>query len=284
MAATRSGRAADHPGSLLTGRDAVPLVVLVLGPHMPPGNMSVAGARPAPRQRAARPRSPPRCCSASGSALVYAVRRSGQRGEAMHGRAAAARARAPAGGLGRGDGGRSSSASARSGPSALLGSAKGAGGGQGPDPLAVPARREARAPGAGHRSAVGVDVPLPGLWRRRDAAARDPCRASRRAARHLARRQPLVLGGTSSAVKADAIPGSDNVAFVNARRPGTFEIRCAELCGLWHGHMHNTGVAMAPAAFDRWIAAPGGRQPRRRPRRCRRTPRTTSRPPYRRAG
>ena len=28
-------------------------------------------------------------------------------------------------------------------------------------------------------------------------------------------------------VKADAIPGSDNVAFVRARHPGTFEIRCA---------------------------------------------------------
>ena len=56
-------------------------------------------------------------------------------------------------------------------------------------------------------------------------------------------------------MKADAIPGSDNVAFVTPRHTGTFEIRCAELCGLWHGHMHNTGAVMTPAAFSGWIAA-----------------------------
>jgi len=40
---------------------------------------------------------------------------------------------------------------------------------------------------------------------------------------------------------------------VRARHPGTFEIRCAELCGLWHGYMHNTGIVMTPAAFATWI-------------------------------
>ena len=52
---------------------------------------------------------------------------------------------------------------------------------------------------------------------------------------------------------ADAIPGNDNVVFVRARHPGNFEIRCAELCGLWHGHMHNTGSVMTQTAFSTWI-------------------------------
>jgi cytochrome c oxidase subunit II len=36
-------------------------------------------------------------------------------------------------------------------------------------------------------------------------------------------------------VKADANPGVDNVAYVRTRSASTFQIRCAELCGLWHG-------------------------------------------------
>ena len=40
-------------------------------------------------------------------------------------------------------------------------------------------------------------------------------------------------------VKADANPGSDNVAFATTRAAtGGFIVRCAELCGLWHGAMY----------------------------------------------
>lgn len=56
-------------------------------------------------------------------------------------------------------------------------------------------------------------------------------------------------------VKADAIPGSDNVAFLKALQTGSFQIRCAELCGLWHGHMNTTGQVMTQAGFAAWIAA-----------------------------
>ena len=56
------------------------------------------------------------------------------------------------------------------------------------------------------------------------------------------------------AVKADAIPGSDNVAYVKALRTGSFQVRCAELCGLWHGHMNTTGSILTDAAFASWIA------------------------------
>ena len=42
-------------------------------------------------------------------------------------------------------------------------------------------------------------------------------------------------------VKADANPGVDNVAYVRPKRSAASRIRCAELCGLFHGHMFDTG-------------------------------------------
>ena len=55
-------------------------------------------------------------------------------------------------------------------------------------------------------------------------------------------------------VKADANPGVDNVAFVKVKKPGTFQIRCAELCGLWHGYMFDTGRVVDESQFSSWIA------------------------------
>ncbi len=55
-------------------------------------------------------------------------------------------------------------------------------------------------------------------------------------------------------VKADANPGVDNVAYVKATTTGTFQIRCAELCGLWHGYMFDTGRVVDAATFRNWIA------------------------------
>jgi len=54
-------------------------------------------------------------------------------------------------------------------------------------------------------------------------------------------------------VKADANPGVDNVAFVETRGPQTFHVRCAELCGLWHGYMFNNGKVVPQAQFAAWI-------------------------------
>ena len=56
------------------------------------------------------------------------------------------------------------------------------------------------------------------------------------------------------AVKADAIPGNDNVAYVTATKVRSFQIRCAELCGLWHGHMTTTGRVVSDSDFGSWIA------------------------------
>lgn len=56
------------------------------------------------------------------------------------------------------------------------------------------------------------------------------------------------------AVKADAVPGVANVAFVKPVREEASTIRCAELCGLWHGHMTSRLRVVSPAAFRAWIA------------------------------
>jgi cytochrome c oxidase subunit 2 len=55
-------------------------------------------------------------------------------------------------------------------------------------------------------------------------------------------------------VKADAVPDSDNTAFVKALRTGSFQVRCAELCGLFHGHMNTTGRVLSAGGFSSWIA------------------------------
>ena len=55
-------------------------------------------------------------------------------------------------------------------------------------------------------------------------------------------------------VKADANPGVDNVVYVTPTRKESFDIRCSELCGLFHGYMFDTGTVVSPSAFASWIA------------------------------
>jgi cytochrome c oxidase subunit 2 len=54
-------------------------------------------------------------------------------------------------------------------------------------------------------------------------------------------------------VKADANPGVDNVAYVTPSSVGTFDVRCAELCGIWHGYMFDNGQVVDEARFEAWI-------------------------------
>ena len=55
-------------------------------------------------------------------------------------------------------------------------------------------------------------------------------------------------------VKADANPGTDNIVYVETKDPLKINIRCAELCGLWHGYMFDEqGRVVPPAAFAAWI-------------------------------
>jgi cytochrome c oxidase subunit II len=55
-------------------------------------------------------------------------------------------------------------------------------------------------------------------------------------------------------VKADANPGVDNVAYTTASQTGNITVRCAELCGLWHGAMFDYGKVVSVAAFRSWAA------------------------------
>jgi cytochrome c oxidase subunit II len=54
-------------------------------------------------------------------------------------------------------------------------------------------------------------------------------------------------------VKADANPQVDNVVFVKPTRKQTFEVRCAELCGIWHGQMFDHGRVVGSSEFEAWI-------------------------------
>lgn len=56
-------------------------------------------------------------------------------------------------------------------------------------------------------------------------------------------------------VKADANPAEDNVAFTTTTKPGSFMVRCAELCGLWHGAMFNSGAVLPKPQFQTWAVS-----------------------------
>ena len=58
---------------------------------------------------------------------------------------------------------------------------------------------------------------------------------------------------TELGIKADANPGVDNVAYLQTKGPRTFHVRCAELCGLWHGYMFNNGRVVSQSQFTAWV-------------------------------
>jgi len=55
--------------------------------------------------------------------------------------------------------------------------------------------------------------------------------------------------------KTDVIPGQTNEMWVEARRPGTSQGRCAEYCGLEHAFMTMPVTAESPAQFNQWASA-----------------------------
>jgi cytochrome c oxidase subunit II len=56
-------------------------------------------------------------------------------------------------------------------------------------------------------------------------------------------------------VKADANPQVNNVAYTTPEHTGQVTVRCAELCGLWHGAMYDYGRVVSVAAFRSWAGA-----------------------------
>lgn len=55
--------------------------------------------------------------------------------------------------------------------------------------------------------------------------------------------------------KTDMIPGRENVAWIQADRPGVYGGQCAEYCGLQHTYMGLLVVAQRPEDYERWAAA-----------------------------
>ena len=58
------------------------------------------------------------------------------------------------------------------------------------------------------------------------------------------------LGG-----KTDTIPGRTTHTWFQARRTGTYDVRCAELCGLEHAHMTGVVEVVDEATFERFLAS-----------------------------
>lgn len=59
-------------------------------------------------------------------------------------------------------------------------------------------------------------------------------------------------------IKQDVIPGVTLTARFLPEKAGTYEIACAELCGLGHYRMRGTVVVHPPEEFERWLAAQEG--------------------------
>ena len=56
-------------------------------------------------------------------------------------------------------------------------------------------------------------------------------------------------------VKADANPAYGQRGLHDAQQHGHFTVRCAELCGLWHGAMYNIGQVVSDDQFEAWATA-----------------------------
>lgn len=54
-------------------------------------------------------------------------------------------------------------------------------------------------------------------------------------------------------LKQDAVPGMIIRVHFTATEPGSYEIPCAELCGLGHYRMHSTLTVMSDAEYQKWL-------------------------------
>jgi cytochrome c oxidase subunit 2 len=54
-------------------------------------------------------------------------------------------------------------------------------------------------------------------------------------------------------LKQDAVPGMEIHIHFTATDPGTYELPCAELCGLGHYRMHTTMQVMSEDDFQKWM-------------------------------
>ena len=52
--------------------------------------------------------------------------------------------------------------------------------------------------------------------------------------------------------KQDIVPGMEIPLEIHVDQPGSYEIACAELCGLGHSQMRSLLIVMPPAEYDQW--------------------------------
>ena len=126
----------------------------------------------------------------------------------------------------------------------------GSGGGQGPSPLVVPSGKALQVQVIGQQWQFTYRYPAYGLETNSLVLPPDTLVEF-----HVTSLDVIhSFWAYQLGVKADANPGVDNIAYVETRGPLSFEVRCAELCGVWHGYMYNPGkVASSKAAFASWI-------------------------------
>jgi cytochrome c oxidase subunit 2 len=230
---------------------ATPLIVLVLGPHLPPGDMT----REASEQTSANIVLTAVCAPVLLLVViyfVYAIVFFRARGSAIED-GPPVRGHPPTQTLWLVVSSLVVLALAVWGSLVLVVSAHGAGGGQGPNPIDPP---------SGAKQALQVQV----IGQQWNWTYRFPAYGGLETAQldlptdRLVEFHVTSLDVTHSfwayelGVKADAVAGADNIAFVHTGRPGSFSIRCAELCGLWHGHMYQTGHVISGSDFAAWIA------------------------------
>lgn len=55
-------------------------------------------------------------------------------------------------------------------------------------------------------------------------------------------------------VKQDIVPGITTYLTFNPTKTGTYQVICAELCGVGHGVMRSRVIVMEPDEYDRWLA------------------------------
>ncbi len=229
----------------------VPLVVLVLGPHLPPGRMSAeAGAQTDANTVMTALMAPVVLLVVvyfTYTLVAFRARGAGiEDGEPIHGHGPTQTAWLIVTGaivLGL----------AFWGSYTLVVSAHGAGGGQGPNPVALPNDSKQslqvqvigqqwnwtyRWPAYGNIETAHLDLPA-GTGIELHVTSLDVTHS---------------FWAYELGVKADAVPGVDNIVFVHPSKVGSFSIRCSELCGLWHGHMFQTGEVVPKTEFAAWIA------------------------------
>lgn len=54
--------------------------------------------------------------------------------------------------------------------------------------------------------------------------------------------------------KEDVIPGRTNTAWFDPMRLGTYEVMCAEYCGLRHSYMYSAVIVMPEEKYNAWMA------------------------------